>query len=76
MGKYDELDRLIIDAVTKRKSPLNEKCVNEEAARLAAGTGRDDFRVIDARLQTLRKRGKIRHLTKAESNGQGGWHVA
>lgn len=76
MGQYDELDRRIIDAIAKRKSPLYDKRINEEAARLAAGTGRDDFRVIDGRLQALRKKGKIRHMTKAESNGQGGWHVA
>lgn len=76
MGQYEELDKRIVDAVAKRKSPLYDKRVNEEAARIANGTGRDDFRIIDGRLQALRKAGKIRYLTKAESNGQGGWHVA
>lgn len=72
MGQYAELDKRIIDAVAKRKSPLYDKRINEEASRLAAGTGRDDFRVIDGRLQALRKAGTIRHLTKAESNGPHG----
>lgn len=72
---YEELDKLIVEAVAKRNSPLYDKRINEEATRIAKCTGRDDFRVIDGRLQALRKAGKIRHLTKAESNGQGGWHV-
>lgn len=73
---YEELDNRIVEAVAKRKNPLYDKRIREEAARIAECTGRDDFRVIDGRLQALRKAGKIRHLTKAESNGQGGWHVA
>lgn len=73
---YEELDKRIVDAVAKRDNPLYDKRVNEEAARIATATARDDFRVIDGRLQALRKSGKIRYLTKAESSGQGGWHVA
>lgn len=73
---YEELDKRILAAVAQRKNPLYDKRINEEAARIAKGTGRNDFRVIDGRLQALRKGGKIRHLTKGESNGQGGWHVA
>lgn len=76
MRQYDELDKRIVEAVAKRNNPLYDKKINEEAARIASGTGRDEVRVIDGRLQALRKMGKIRHLTKAESNGQGGWHVA
>lgn len=76
MGQYEELDKRIVDAVAKRKSPNYDKRINEEAARIANRTGRDDYRIIDGRLQALRKAGKIRYLTKAESNGQGGWHVA
>jgi len=75
MGQYDELDKRIVEAVTKRKNPLYDKRINEEAARIAAGTGREDCRLMDGRLTALRKAGKIKHLTKAESNGQGGWHV-
>jgi len=73
---YEELDKLIIEAITRRESPLYNKRINEEAARIANATGRDDFRVIDGRIQVLRKAKKIRHFKKAESNGQGGWHVA
>jgi len=72
---YEELDKRIIEAITRRESPLYNKRINEEAARIANATGRDDFRVIDGRLQVMRKAKKIRHLKKAESNGQGGWHV-
>ena len=72
---YKELDKRIIKAISERKSPLYDKAINEEARRLADATGRDVFRVIDGRLQALRKAGKIRHMTKAESNGQGGWHA-
>ena len=73
---YEELDKRIVEAVANRKNPLYDRRINEEAGRIANATGRDDFRVIDGRLQALRKVGKIRHMTKAESNGQGGWHVA
>jgi hypothetical protein len=73
--QYAELDKRILKVIAERGSPLYNKHVNEEARRLAAATGRDDFRVIDGRLQALRKAGTIRHLTKSESNGQGGWHV-
>lgn len=73
---YEELDKQIIETVAERRHPLHEKRVNEEARRIAGLTGREDFRVIDGRLQALRKAGKIRHATKAESNGQGGWHAA
>ena len=72
--QYEELDKRIIKAISDREIPLYDRAVNEEAERLAAATGRDYFRVIDGRLQALRKAGKIRHLTKAESNGQRGWH--
>ena len=76
MEQYEELDKRIVEAVAQRKSPLYNKSINEEAARIAAATGRDDFRVIEGRLQALRKAGQIRHLTKAESGGQCCWYVA
>lgn len=72
---YDELDKRIIDAIAGRNNPLWHRLVQQEAGRIARETGREDFRVIDGRLQALRKAGKIRHRTKAESNGQGGWHL-
>ena len=77
MRTYDEMDRLILDAIEARSNPLYElKCV-QEAMRIAENTGRLACRVIDGRLQALRKAGKIEHRTKAESeNGRGGWHIA
>lgn len=75
MSQYDEIDKRIISAITARKHPIYERHVVAEAARIEADTGRHGFRVIDGRLQALRKAGKIRHLTKSESNGQCGWHV-
>lgn len=73
--QYTELDKRIIKAITERGSTLYSRHVNEEAKRLADATDRDDFRVIAGRIQALRKAGKIRRLTKAESNGQVGWVV-
>lgn len=73
--QYSELDRRIIEAIARRASPLYDRFVNKEAAKIAIATGREDFRVIDARLQSLRRAQKIRHLTKSESNGQAGWRL-
>lgn len=75
MSQYAKMDSLIIEAIKDGKNPLYEMQCAVEAGRIAVETGRDDFRVIDGRLQALRKAGKIVHLTKAHSNGQGGWHV-
>ena len=75
MSQYEELDKRIVEAIKQRINPLYSNRVNVESERIALATGRKTFRVTDGRLQALRKSGKIRHLTKAESNGQGGWHV-
>lgn len=72
---YEELDNRIVDAIAKRNNPIYDKRINEEAARIAKETGRYGFRVIDGRLQALRKIGKIRYLNKAESNGRAGWYL-
>lgn len=76
MSKYETLDALILDAVAARVHPFGARPVLSEADRLARETGRADFRVIDGRLQALRKAGRIKHLTKAESNGSAGWVLA
>ena len=76
MSQYEELDKRIISAINLHRHPLYESNVRDEADRIERSTGRESFRVIDGRLQALRKSGKIRHLTKAESNGAGGWHLA
>lgn len=75
MSQYEELDKRIITAIEKRKNPLHENACWTEADRIATAMGRESFRVIDGRLQALRKGGRIRHLTKVEANGVGGWHV-
>lgn len=75
MGQYDEMDKRILEAVKGRKNPIYEQRCNTEAERMAKLLGCPAYRVIDRRLQYLRKAGKIRHFTKAEKNGQGGWHV-
>jgi hypothetical protein len=69
---YDKLDELIVQAIEKRKNPLHESRVCGEATRLARATSRESFRIIDGRMQALRKRGVIVWLTKAEAKGIGG----
>jgi len=60
--QYETLDRKIIEHIALRRvtSPLYASHVRREADRLADATGRNVFRVIDGRLQALRKAGKIR----------------
>lgn len=74
--QYEKLDDQIINAINERRNPLYDKSANVEAERIAEETGREAYRIIDVRLQALRKAGKIRHFTKGESNGKGGWRVA
>jgi hypothetical protein len=75
MSQYQELDQRIISSIRAQRNPLYANTVSEEAARLSEGTGREDFRIVDGRLQALRRAGKIRHLSKAEGNGTAGWRV-
>jgi len=73
--QYAELDKRIINVISERGSPLYNRHVNEEAKRIGTATDRPAFRVINRRLQALRKSGKICYLTKSENNGQYGWYV-
>lgn len=79
MSKYEELDRLIINSLKNTHIfflPYSGKHW-KEACRIASETGREDFRVIDGRLQALRKAGKIVYLKKADApSGREGWHLA
>ena len=75
MSTYAKLDAEILRAITARRNPLYSAPCATEAKQIAEATGREEFRVIDGRLQSMRKAGRIRHMTKAESNGLGGWHV-
>lgn len=65
MNQYTEIDRRIIDCIRRDQGahPLYSKRVCQEADRLAMLTGRDSFRIIDGRLQALKKRGEISYST-------------
>ena len=68
MSQYDRLDELIVERVKAqgvvKLIPLSGGDVATEATALAADTGREDFRIIDGRLQALRKRGVLQHDSK------------
>ena len=77
MSHYENLDGLIIAAIKAHRNPIYAAEVNTEAEALAEATKREAFRVIDGRLQALRKAGRILWLTKAQApGGLGGWHIA
>ena len=59
MSTYEALDKAILSAVSNGASPLYERKVGQEAKRIAELSGREDFRVIDGRIQALRKAGQI-----------------
>lgn len=72
MSQYAELDRLVlirladVGAGTRLPlSPLDTREIRAEAVRLANATGRKSFRVLDGRLQALRKSGQVRFDSKA-----------
>ena len=71
---YNQLDKLIIGCIKRRSNPLYAFDVNEEASRIGVLAGRETFRVIDGRLQQLRKSEKIRHCTKGR-DGKSGWEI-
>jgi hypothetical protein len=56
---YEKLDSLILNAIRDGRSPLYTSAVDEEAERIAEATGRESFRVLDGRIQHLRKKGRI-----------------
>lgn len=62
MRAYDHLDSLIVKAIHAGSSSLSEIMrgnVGNECQRIADATWRESFRVLDARLQALRKSGQI-----------------
>lgn len=76
MSQYEALDAAIVAAIEQRKNPLYSRSATSEAIRIAHLTGRESFRIIDGRLQALRKQNRIMWLTKAEAaGGLGGWRV-
>ncbi len=66
MSTYDKLDGLIVDAIKAGSNSFhlifNRKRVLDEAHRISGATGRDTDRIVDSRLQALRKRGAIKYL--------------
>lgn len=74
---YEKLDELIIRAVgTFRQSPMYVGSVAAEGKRIADATGRDDMRVIDGRVQYLRRNGRIAYYNKAQApGGKAGWYL-
>ena len=60
MSKFDAFDAMVVDAIRLRPSSftmLQSQKMMEAADKL----GTEGFRVLDRRLQALRKSGKIRH---------------
>lgn len=77
MSQYDKLDQLIIERLRNSETAATftqiSTTVNDEAARLERATGSESFRIVDRRLQALRKAGKIRHARASE--GGPGWVI-
>lgn len=73
MSQYENLDKLILQRLSGEVGLplifLNAQEVKCESERLAEASGRDAFRVLDGRLQALRKRGAITFNSKT------GWVV-
>lgn len=67
-NKYEQLDALLLRAIApvpKRFSDIYMGKIAEECSRLAElETGKEPLRVMDRRLQALRKAGKIRSTSK------------
>lgn len=68
---YEKLDALIIIAIRNGYSPLNDRAVNKEADRIAQSTSRLTFRIIDGRLQSLRRKKLIQWQRKSPM----GWRI-
>ncbi|WP_334033941.1 hypothetical protein [Burkholderia cepacia] len=74
MSKYEKLDALIlasIDDTPKKFAAVNTGAVREESERLAREECRPttfgdvvSWRIVDRRLQSVRKTGKIRSTSK------------
>lgn len=67
MIDYTKMDQLIIEKIkdgANTFSKIDGGSVYDEAKSIEMATGGDSFRVIDRRLQALRKRGVIEYTTK------------
>lgn len=76
MSQYETMDKVILQTLEGSTGmPLlflhaHAHAVREESDRLAGVTGREAFRILDGRLQSLRKRGEISFSSKK------GWALA
>ncbi len=73
MTDYSKLDSMIIEKIkngSRTFSQIDGGGVYDEAQRLHELSGRKAFRIIDDRLQSLRKKGLIQYTTKEK------WQVA
>lgn len=75
MKKYEKLDALIVRAIEQGCSPLYEGSCASESTVIAEKDGRRPYRVIDGRLQALRKSGRIRHVNTSDARSTGGWQI-
>lgn len=78
MSQYSALDEAIISRLSKERDPLkliqlNTGHVRHEAERLAKATGRGTYRVLDGRLQALRRAKRIKFSTFWVGNS--GWVI-
>ena len=67
MSQYDKLDSLIFQSIKAGSNSFilifNRKRVIDEVKRISSATGRDTDRIVDGRLQALRRRGLIVYVT-------------
>lgn len=69
MTTYSALDEAIVAAIRTGKHPLYAAKVCSAARVIAEASGREEMRVIDGRLQALRRAGRITANRKADA----GW---
>lgn len=77
MEQYKSLDTLILEAIKAGRSPLYDAACAKEAKLVAKAQVQvcEPFRVVDRRLQAMRRAGAIQHSSKDRANGSGGWKV-
>ncbi|MBU9293054.1 hypothetical protein KTD18_16015 [Burkholderia multivorans] len=76
MSKYETLDAMLLSVLADGPSQfidLQNGALWAECRRLESVTGSDDFRILDRRLQALRRAGKIRF--SGAKRGEG-WQLA
>ena len=65
MSQYDKIDSLIVEAIKSGRNSFNlifnTRPVLDEAHCISSINRRDTDRIVDGRLQALRKRGLIEH---------------